>query len=103
MGKGSARALVLVVSLLLVAVRAPVDAQDRLVRLDGRVQWIAGQAMAVQLDNGGSVSVDLVHVPQDQYAAMSLNERVTVFGVISDGARRVSGTSILRGDSRQAP
>jgi hypothetical protein len=38
-----------------------------------------------------------------RYATMSLNERVTVLGVITEGNRRVTGTSILRGDNRQAP
>jgi hypothetical protein len=103
MGKGVMSTIVLAVSVLLVGILAPAGAQDRLVRLDGRVQWIAGQDMAVQLDTGGSVSVDLVGVPQDQYATMSLNERVTVFGIIPDGGRRVNGMSILRGDSLQAP
>jgi hypothetical protein len=103
MGKTTMTAFALVVAVLLAELPAPADAQERLVRLDGRVQWVAGQAMAVQLDTGGSVSIDLVRVPQDQYATMSLNERVTVLGVITDGNRRVTGTAILRGDNRQAP
>jgi len=95
--------LVLMVSILLAGVLAPAGAEDRPVRFAGRVQWVAGQAMAVQLHTGGSVSVDLVRVPQDQYAVLSPNERVMVIGVIMDGSRRVTGTSILRGGDAQAP
>jgi hypothetical protein len=81
----------------------PAAARDRVVRLDGRVQWVASQTMVVSLDTGGNVNVDLVRVPQDQYATLSPNERVTVIGVITDRSRRVIGTSIMRGSDSQAP
>jgi hypothetical protein len=93
----------LVTTALLVGVVAPAGAQERPVRLDGRVQWIAGQAMTLQLDTGGSVSVDLVRVPQDQYAVLAPNEHVTVIGVVTAGGRRIAGTAILRGPDLQAP
>jgi hypothetical protein len=55
--------------------------------------------MAIQLDTGGSVSVDLAGPVRHD-----VPERTgTVVGVITDGSRRVNGTSILRGDSRQSP
>jgi hypothetical protein len=59
--------------------------------------------MAVQLDSGGSINVELGSVPQDQYFGLSPYERVTVIGVIPDGSRRVTGTSIQRDASGQAP
>lgn len=95
---------ILVATIVFGGVRQPVGAQERLVRFDGRVQWIAGQLMTVQLDSGGSASVDLLHVPQDQYLVLTRGERIVVFGIVSDGRRRVIGTSVVRasGDS-QAP
>jgi hypothetical protein len=103
MGKRVTAVVLLAVCVLLAGVPAPARGQGRPVRFDGRVQWIAAQAMAVQLDNGASVVVDLVRVPQEQYAVLSPNERVTVIGVIMDGSRRVTGTSILRSDEVQSP
>jgi hypothetical protein len=92
-----------VVVLLLLGTLAPAGAQEQVVRLDGRVQWVASQTMVVSLDTGGSINVDLVRVPQDQYATLSPNERVTVIGLITDRSRRVIGTSVMRGGDSQAP
>jgi hypothetical protein len=78
------------------------DAQERAVRFDGRVQWIAGQLLVVQTSSGASVSVDLVRIPPDQYAVLTPSERVVVIGVITNGSRRVIGTSVMRGET-QAP
>ncbi len=60
--------MVVVVSLLFASALEPGVAQERLVRFDGRVQWIAGQLMAVHPASGYSVTVDLVGVPQNAYA-----------------------------------
>jgi hypothetical protein len=87
----------------LVGTFAPARAQDQPVRFDGRVQWIAGELMVVQLDNGASVSVDLDRVPQDEYAALSPSERVVVIGTLPYGARRIVGSSIRRGGETEAP
>jgi hypothetical protein len=94
--------VVLVVSALL-GVLPPAGAQGRPVQFGGRVQWVSGQTMAVQLDSGGSINVELASVPQDQYFGLSPYERVTVIGVIPDGSRRVTATSIQRDASGQAP
>ena len=56
--------MVVVVSLLFASALEPGVAQERLVRFDGRVQWIAGQLMAVHPASGYSVTVDLVGVPR---------------------------------------
>ena len=40
------------------------------------VQWIAGGLMVMRLDDGTSVSVDLLRVPQYQYAALVQGERI---------------------------
>jgi hypothetical protein len=95
--------LILLVSALLMAGLEPADAQGRRVHFGGRVQWVAGQTMAVQLDSGASVNVDLGGVPQEEYFALSPYERVTVVGVIMDGSRRVTGASIQRDATAQAP
>ena len=84
--------------LLVVAASAPAGAQGRVVRLDGLVQWIAGDKMVMILDNGPSVAIDLTRVPQDQYRALVQRERVAVIGVVSSDNRRVVATAILRGD-----
>ncbi len=103
MRKRGATVLVLGALMLLGALAPPAGAQTRAVRFDGRVQWIAGQTMTVQLDTGGSVSVDLVDVRQEEYAGLSPNARVTVVGVMTDGSRRVKGTWVLRGSAPEAP
>ena len=94
--------IVVVVSLLLASAREPAVAQEWPVRFDGRVQWIAGQLMAVQPDLGSSVSVDLVGVPQNEYAGLTVGDWVVVIGVIRNGNHRVIGTSIMRAEI-QAP
>src|SRR5262245_22269351 len=71
-------------------------AQGREVRLDGRVQWIAGQLMVVQLDSGGSVSVDLKEVPQDQYLVLRRGDRVVIGGALNDVSPRFMATSVVR-------
>ena len=94
--------IVVVVSLLLASAPEPAVAQEWLVRFDGRVQWIAGQLMVVQPASGYSVTVDLVGIPQNEYAGLTVGDWVVVIGVIRNGNRRVIGTSIMRGEI-QAP
>ena len=71
-------------------------AQEQVVRIDGRVQWIGGQQMIVQADAGPSVGVDLTSVRQDEYAGLNVRDRVAVIGMISPDGRHVIGTSIMR-------
>jgi hypothetical protein len=73
-------------------------AEAQLVRVDGLVQWIGGQQMVVQADTGPSLEVDLTSVPQDEYAGLSVRDRVAVFGMVSPDGRRVIGTSIARSE-----
>jgi hypothetical protein len=66
------------------------------VRLGGRVQWIAGEKMAVIPDDGNvSVAVDLTRVPVDQYTALKQGDGVVVEGLLSDDGRRVVGTAVM--------
>jgi len=80
------------------AALTPVVAQVQVVRVDGLVQWIGGQQMVVQADRGPSVGVDLVSVPQDEYAGLGVRDRVAVIGVVSPDGRRLLGTSIVRSE-----
>src|SRR5215470_115137 len=73
-------------------------AQDRVVRVDGLVQWIGGDQMVVQADRGPSVGVDLTSVPQDEYAGLGVRDRVAVIGVVSPDGRKVLGTAIVRSE-----
>jgi hypothetical protein len=89
----------LAAALVLTGVLAPAAARGQLVRLEGRVQWVAGQMAVVHLDTGPVVSVDLTRVPQDEYLALKTRERVTVVGTVSEDGK-VAATSILRGAAR---
>ena len=84
------------VSSLVGSIAPVVAAQEQVVRIDGLVQWVGGQQMVVQTDNGPSVGVDLTSVPQDEYAGLGVRERVAVIGMVSSDGRRVIGTSVVR-------
>jgi len=71
-------------------------AQEQVVRIDGRVQWIGGGQLVVQTDTGPSIGVDLTSVPQDEYAGLNVRDRVAVIGMVSPDGRHVIGTSIMR-------
>ncbi len=97
-------------------------AQDY-VRVDGTVQWLAGQTLTLVLDGPTgprtytiigqylvpvpgprqTVNIDLSQLPQSEYAFIRSGERVSVIGVVSDDRRRLIGTSIIRGAGQQAP
>jgi hypothetical protein len=94
-----AATLVLVAAVIAATVIAT-SAQERAVRVEGRVQWIAAQTAMLNLDSGGSVGVDLTGVAQDEYAALKPQERIVVTGVLSSDGRRVIATSIARRDER---
>lgn len=71
-------------------------AQEQVVRIDGLVQWIGGQRMIVQADTGSSVGVDLVSVPQDEYAGLGVRDRVAVIGMVSSDGRHLIGTTVMK-------
>ena len=90
----------ILVSLLLASV--PAFAQEWPIRFDGRVQWVAGQQMVVNSDFGPSITVDLLRVPQGEYAGLTAGDRVTIIGVVRNGNPRVRGSSVVRTET-QAP
>jgi hypothetical protein len=82
---------VLVVCTLVVGV----EAQTVPVRLIGAVQWIGGQKMALALDDGASVHVDLVSVEQEAYQRLTSGDRIVVTGALSPRRDRVIATAII--------
>ena len=95
------RGLVAVMAgLLLAGAAGSAPAQGRLISLDGRVQWVAGQIAVLHLDNGGVIHVDLTRVPTDEYLALKTRDRVKVVGTISEDGNRVAATSVTRSELR---
>jgi hypothetical protein len=69
-----------VLSLGIPSAAATADAQRKNVRLDGRVQWIAGQTLVLMLDGGGRVNVDRTGGPLDSHTTLRERDRVLVEG-----------------------
>ena len=77
--------------------------QERYLRLEGHVQWIAGQTMILATNTDGmdsyvpralwSVRVDLREVPQDEYDTLTQGDFVIVTGILVDNSW-LAGTSI---------
>jgi len=98
------RRLVVFAVALLLALPAASAAETRYVRLEGRVQWVAGNVLSLAVNEGPSVGIDLVRVPQSDYGGLVQGDWVIVRGQLSDDYRRVLGTSIQRGyPSVEAP
>ena len=99
------RQLLVAVVLLAAVASAPVagGAQAREIRLDGRVQWVAGQTLMLMLDGGGSVNVNLTQVPLDSYTALKERDRVVVTGVLASDNRQVLATSVTPVVSQPPP
>jgi hypothetical protein len=72
------------------------EAEGIPVRFHGRVQWVAGETMVVVLDDSPSISIDLSHVAQDEYAGLAQGDWVVVTGTVPDERDRVIATSVLR-------
>ena len=79
----------------------PAEAQQRIVQLEGRVQWIAGQKLFLLPDMGRGVDIDISEVPLDEYRTLSQGDWVIVGGVVSSDNRKVYGTWVRR-DARWA-
>lgn len=84
-----------VVSLVLFGAVAPGAPQDKVVRLEGRVQWIAGEKMMLIPDSGAlPIEVDIKQVPLDNYRTLTQGDPVVVSGVVSRDGRKVIATSV---------
>jgi hypothetical protein len=108
-------ALAFLASFLLVAICGEAAAQARrleVVRLYGRVQWIAANQMVVTTDcmlleacNPISVVIDLRNVSLSDYRGVRPGSQVLVEAVISheSSRHRVIATSIIQVEEWQAP
>jgi hypothetical protein len=86
-----------VVALVLFGAVAPGAAQDKVVSVQGRVQWIAAEKMMMIPDNGAlPVEVDIKQVPQDDYRTLGEGDPVVVSGVVSPDGRKLIAMSIQR-------
>ena len=87
---GKRSLVAVVVSLVLFGAVAPGAAQDKVVRVQGRVQWIAGEKMMLIPDNGAlPVEVDIKQVPQDDYRTLKEGDPVVASGVVSRDGRKL--------------
>src|SRR5262244_2224510 len=95
MRRGAAVVLAVCVLALLVGSGA---AQDLTVRIDGRVLWIAADAMVVAPFESGAfpVKVDLSEADQDEYMRLTTGDAVTVIGTIAPEGDRIIATTIRR-------
>lgn len=92
--------------ILLLGLVGSASSQERCLRLEGHVQWIAGQTMILATNTDATdshiprslwtIRVDLRAVPQDEYAVLAQGDLVTVTGVLSDDNSWLVGTSIER-------
>lgn len=92
--RGISFATVVLVAVALILPAAPGVAEPAPVRLIGSVQWIGGLGMALALDTGGSIRVDLRSVELTDYQGLTSGDRVVVTGVLSPRRDHVIATAI---------
>ena len=93
--------ILLAVVLLSLAMPGPADAQR--VRFEGRLLWISGNTMAVAVNDGQSVSINLGNVPQSDYQGLEEGEWIMVLAEYSRDRRNLLGLSVTRYSGFQAP
>jgi hypothetical protein len=89
-------AMFALVALIVVLLAASVDADNAPVRLIGAVQWIGGLGMALALDTGGSIRIDLTSVELADYQGLTSGDRIVVTGMLSTRRDHVIATAIAR-------
>jgi hypothetical protein len=97
-------ALILLFAVVLagLGLSGPADAQQR-VRFEGRLLWLSGDTMAVAVNDGPSVSIDLSKVPQSDYQGLEEGEWVMVLAEYSRDRRELYGLSVTRYSGFQSP
>ena len=74
---------------------APGAAQDKVVSVQGRVQWIAAEKMMMIPDSGAlPVEAHIKQVPQDDYRTLKEGDPIVVSGAVSRDGRKLIATSI---------
>jgi hypothetical protein len=87
-------AMVVLVAVAMILPASLAGAEAAAVRLIGSVQWIGGLGMALALDTGGSIRVDLTSVELTDYQGLTSGDRVVVTGVLSSRRDHVVATAI---------
>jgi hypothetical protein len=87
-------AMVVLVAIAIILPAALAEAAP--VRLIGSVQWIGGLGMALALETGGSIRVDLTSVELTDYQGLTSGDRVVVTGVLSPRRDHVIATAIAQ-------
>jgi hypothetical protein len=90
---GSWAALAALALLCVLSVTASA-ADDTSIWFEGRVLWIAGTTLVVATEDSQSITVDLTHVPLDEYLRLRSNDYVVVVGTIPTERNRIVATSI---------
>jgi cold shock CspA family protein len=92
---GKCSLVAVVVSLVLFGAIASGAAQEKVVSVQGRVQWIAAEKMMMIPDSGAlPVEVDIKQVPQDDYRTLKEGDPIVVSGAVSRDGRKLIATSI---------
>jgi hypothetical protein len=86
----------LVAGPILPALARGAAAQDNMVRVEGKVAWIAAEKMVVAPPGGLPVTVDLSQVDLDQYRAVLAGDWVIVTGTVPLEGGRVIARSVQR-------
>jgi hypothetical protein len=84
-------------------------AQENLVRVEGRVQWIAGGTMVVAPygtvvapAGTSAINIDLSRVDQGEYKGLSAGDSVVVTGTVTTARDRVIARSVERPEGAAA-
>ena len=93
--------LVAVAILWMLLTAVPARAQPP-VRVQGAVQWVSANRMAIMTEAGASVVVDLMQADQSTYRALRTGDWVLVDGTLSGDRRSVIARDIWRDNGRGA-
>jgi hypothetical protein len=87
---------IIVVVFALLAAADVSAAQDRPVRVEGRVAWVSGQTLVLAPDGSPSINVDLSQVPQEQHSRLREGDRIVVTGAVPNERNRLIAAAIER-------
>ena len=96
-------ALILLIAVVLLSLAMPGPADAQRVRFEGRLLWISGNTMAVAVNDGPSVTIDLGDVPQGDYQGLEEGEWVMVLAEYTRDRRNLLGLSVTRYSGFQSP
>jgi hypothetical protein len=85
-----------IATFLFIGLLTSAEAQETVLRFEGRVIWISGQSMALALDNGPAFGVDLTRISQSDLRNIAQNDYVVVTGVVLRPRSQFVAISIRR-------